>query len=169
MQITNNSRTTTYRKMLNLCDSKYVGKGCKAVNAYTYYLLQKGIEIVEKCEPSVSNSTYRECNTNISYDNDSVRAKLADIIARGLMLKSIAVNAGLSESELSRLKNGVDSLKDSDVRLLAEYLNAVVIPQWNTVMPEKKLMTARERLLASKNKPKGLSALEELKAKRISK
>ncbi|RKI37056.1 hypothetical protein D7V86_24045 [bacterium D16-51] len=169
MKITNNSRPTTYRKMMNLKKYGYVEKGCKSVNADTFYLCGKGNKIVEKSESSTSNLVNREYIANISYDNDSVRAKLADIIARGLMLKSIAVNAGLSESELPRFKNGVDSLKDSDVRLLAEYLNAVVIPQWNTVMPEKKLMTMRERILASKNKPKGLSALEELKAKRISK
>ena len=39
------------------------------------------------------------------------------------MLKSIAVNAGISESELSRFKSGVDSLKESDMKLLADYLN----------------------------------------------
>lgn len=28
-------------------------------------------------------------------------------------------------------------MKQSDVEILSEYLNAVVIPQWNTVTPEK--------------------------------
>lgn len=131
MKITNNSRPTTYRKMMNLCDSKYVGQGCKAINADTFYVLKKGIEIVEKREPSVSNSADRKCNANISYENDSVRTKLIDIMDRGLMLKSIAVNAGISESELSRFKSGVDALKESDMKLLADYLNVVYIPRWN--------------------------------------
>lgn len=47
------------------------------------------------------------------------------------MLKSIAVNAGISESELSRFKSGVDALKESDMKLLADYLNVVCIPRWN--------------------------------------
>ena len=36
MQITKNSRPTTYRKMMNLCEYGYVRKGCKAVNADTF-------------------------------------------------------------------------------------------------------------------------------------
>lgn len=131
MQITNNSRPTTYRKMINLYDQKYVGKGCKAINADTFYLLEKGNKIVEKQEPIVSDSTCREYNTNISYNNSSVRNKLIEIMERGLMLKSIAVNAGISESELSRFKNGVDALKESDKKLLADYLNVIYIPRWN--------------------------------------
>lgn len=47
MRITLNSRPTTYRRMMNLCKQGYVGKGCKAVNADTFYLLEKGIEIVK--------------------------------------------------------------------------------------------------------------------------
>lgn len=42
MQITKNTRTTTYNKMMNLCEQKYVGKGCKAVNADTFFCLKKG-------------------------------------------------------------------------------------------------------------------------------
>lgn len=151
MQITKNARPTTYRKMMNLFDAKYVGKGCKVVNADTFYLLEKGNRIVEKSKPSDSGLANRVYNTNISYENDSVRIKLLDIIDRGLMLKSIAVNAGISESELSRFKSGVDSLKESDVKLLAEYLNEVNIPIWNSKKPEKP-MSMRERILASRNK-----------------
>ena len=151
MQITSNSRPTTYRKMMNLRKYGYVEKVCKSVNADTFYLLKKGIEIVEKSEPSVSNSTDRKCNINISYDSDSVRVKLTDIIDRGLMLKSIAVNAGISESELSRFKSGVDALKESDMKLLADYLNVVYIPRWNKGEKEQKQMTSRERLLAIRN------------------
>ena len=83
-------------------------------------------------------------NNKVSYDNDSVRDKLSDIMDRGLMLKSIAVNAGISESELSRFKSGVDALKESDMKLLADYLNVVFIPRWNKgekVKPEKKKST----------------------------
>lgn len=36
MQITKNSRPTTYNKMMNLYEQKYVGKGCKSVNADTF-------------------------------------------------------------------------------------------------------------------------------------
>ena len=47
MQITSNSRPTTYRRMMNLCKYGYVEKGCKDINADTFYLLEKGIKIVE--------------------------------------------------------------------------------------------------------------------------
>lgn len=151
MQITKNSRPTTYRKMMNLFDSKYVGKGCKVVNADTFYVLEKGIRVVEKHEPSILTQ-HIESNISVSYDSNSVRDKLIETMDRGLMLKSIAVNAGISESELSRFKNGVDALKESDMKLLAEYLNAVVIPVWNVTKEPKKQMTMRERILASTNR-----------------
>lgn len=144
MKITNNSRPTTYRKMMNLKKYGYVEKGCKSVNADTFYLCEKGNKIVEKSESSTSNLVNREYITNISYDNDSVRNKLSDIIDRGLMLKAIAVNAGISESELSRFKSGVDALKESDMKLLADYLNVIYIPRWNKgekLKPEKKKST----------------------------
>lgn len=85
------------------------------------------------------------------HNNDSVRNKLIEITDKGLMLKAIALNVGVDVNDLSRFKGGMECLKQSDVEILSEYLNAVVIPQWNTVTPEKK-MTAREYLLASKNK-----------------
>lgn len=47
MSITSNSRPTTYRRMMNLRKYGYVEKGCKAINADTFYLLEKGIKIVE--------------------------------------------------------------------------------------------------------------------------
>lgn len=150
MQITRNSRPTTYRKMMNLFDAKYVGKGCKAVNADTFYLLEKGNKIVESKDSSVTTQQTK-IRSSISYDNSSVRNKLIEIMDKGLLLKAIAVNAGLSESELSRFKNGVDSLKESDVKLLAEYLNEVNIPIWNSKKPEKP-MSMREWILASRNK-----------------
>lgn len=144
MKITKNSRPTTYRKMMNLYEQKFVGKGCKSVNADTFYLLEKGNKIVEKSEPRDSGLINSEYNVNVSYDNDAVRNKLSDIIDRGLMLKSIAVNAGISESELSRFKSGVDALKESDMKLLADYLNVVYIPRWNKgekLKPKKKKST----------------------------
>lgn len=153
MQITKNTRTTTYNKMMNLCEQKYVGKGCKVVNADTFFLLEKGKKLVKEREPDTSTHQTNN-NTIISYGSDSVRTKLVDIMDRGLMLKSIAVNAGISESELSRFKNGVDSLKESDMKLLADYLNAVVIPQWNTSKKPEKQMSMRERLLASREHSK---------------
>lgn len=50
MQITCNSRPTTYRRMMNLCKGEYVGKGCKSINADTFYLFEKGIKIAESGE-----------------------------------------------------------------------------------------------------------------------
>ena len=47
MHIAGNSRPTTYRRMMNLCKYGYVEKGCKDINADTFYLLDKGIKIVE--------------------------------------------------------------------------------------------------------------------------
>lgn len=47
MHIAGNSRPTTYRRMMNLCKYGYVKKGCKDINADTFYLLDKGIKIVE--------------------------------------------------------------------------------------------------------------------------
>lgn len=47
MSITSNSRPTAYRRMMNLRKNGYVQKGCKAINADTFYLLEKGIKIVE--------------------------------------------------------------------------------------------------------------------------
>jgi len=142
MQITKNSRPTTYRKMMNLFNSKYVGKGCKAINADTFYLLEKGNKIVENKEPCIPIQQAKNRNS-ISYDNNSVRNKLIEIMEHGLLLKAIAVNAGLSESELSRFKNGIDSLKQSDVKLLAEYLNATVIPIWTATKKSEKRMLKR--------------------------
>lgn len=141
-------RMTVYKKLSKLSKEKYVKKGITDNHADTFYLLDKALKIIEGRE---SNILVRQTknNTSISYDSSSVRAKLIDIMDRGLMLKSIAVNAGISESELSRFKNGMDSLKESDMKLLAEYLNTTVIPVWNNAENEpKKLMTMRERLLA---------------------
>ncbi len=47
MKITSNSRPTTYRKMMNLLSEGYVKKGCKSINADTYYLDEKGSKIAE--------------------------------------------------------------------------------------------------------------------------
>ncbi len=47
MDITNTSRPTIYRKMMNLCEHGFVTKGCKSTNADTFYLLPKGIKFIE--------------------------------------------------------------------------------------------------------------------------
>lgn len=47
MEVIHTSRPTTYRKMMNLVKLGYVGKGCKSTQADTFYLLEKGISIVE--------------------------------------------------------------------------------------------------------------------------
>ena len=90
----------------------------------------------------------------MSHKNDSVRNKLIEITDKGLMLKAIALNIGVDVNDLSKFKGGMDCLKQSDVEILSEYLNEIHIPQWKTVIKEKKPMTMRERLLASKNMSK---------------
>ena len=95
------------------------------------------------------------------HNNDQVRKKLIEIANKGLMLKAIALNVGIDANDLSKFKGGIDCLKESDVEVLSEYLNAVVIPQWNMIVP-KKQMSLRERLLASKN----ISTQAETKPKR---
>lgn len=84
-------------------------------------------------------------------NKDLVRDKLTKITNQGLMLKAIALNVGIDVNDLSKFKGGMGCLKDSDVKLLSEYLNGVVIPQWNTVRKNEP-MTIRERLLVSNNK-----------------
>lgn len=90
----------------------------------------------------------------MALNNDSVRDKLIEITNQGLMLKAIALNIGVDVNDLSKFKGGMDCLKQSDVEILSEYLNEIHIPQWKTVIKEKKPMTMRERLLASKNMSK---------------
>ena len=121
-------RMTIYKKLRKLIEEKYVKKGITDNHADTFYLLEKALKIIEGKE---TNSIRRQEMSKVSYDSNSVRAKLTNIMERGLMLKSIAVNAGISESELSRFKSGVDALKESDMKLLADYLNVVYIPRWN--------------------------------------
>ena len=143
-------RMTIYKKLRKLTEEKYVKKGITDNHADTFYLLEKALKIIEGKEPDNVRKQLMD-NNKVSYDSDSVRVKLTDIIDRGLMLKSIAVNAGISESELSRFKSGVDALKESDMKLLADYLNVVYIPRWNKGEKEQKQMTSRERLLAIRN------------------
>ncbi len=145
------TRMTVYRKLSKLTKAKYVKKGILDNHADSFYLLDKALKILQDKEPNslIQSMKNRE---KISYDNKSIRDKLINIMERGLMLKSIAVNAGISESELSRFKNGVDAMKESDMKLLAEYLNAVVIPVWNATKEPEKQMTMRERILASRNR-----------------
>lgn len=123
-------RMTVYRKLNKLNRAGYIKKGIIDDHADTFYLASKALKILEGKAPD-TRSQYITKRNNILYDKNSVRNKLADIMDRGLMLKAIAVNAGLSESELSRFKNGVDALKESDIKTLAEYLDVLVIPRWN--------------------------------------
>lgn len=83
----------------------------------------------------------------MAYNNDSVRDKLIDITNRGLMLKAISQNVGINANDLSRFKGGTNCLKQSDVEILSEYLNAVVIPQWNTVVKEPNKKKSNRDLL----------------------
>ena len=144
-------RMTIYKKLRKLTEEKYVKKGITDNHADTFYLLEKALKKIEGKEPNNERKQLMD-NDKVSYNNDAVRNKLTEIIDRGLMLKSIAVNAGISESELSRFKSGVDALKESDMKLLADYLNVVNIPRWNRGEKEHKQMSMRERLLERKNK-----------------
>lgn len=83
----------------------------------------------------------------MAHNNDSVRNKLIEITNQGLMLKAIALNVGIDVNDLSRFKGGMDCLKKSDVEVLSEYLNAVVIPQWSTVAKELKKKKSYRDLL----------------------
>lgn len=78
--------------------------------------------------------------------NDLVREKLVEITNQGLMLKAIALNVGIDVNDLSKFKDGMDCLKESDVDNLYQYLNAVVIPQWNRVPPETKPKRKRRQV-----------------------
>lgn len=48
MKITKTSRPTTYRKLIKLCELGYVEKGCKSIQVDTFYLLDKGINLLER-------------------------------------------------------------------------------------------------------------------------
>lgn len=81
----------------------------------------------------------------MAYNNESIRNKLIEITNKGLMLKAIALNIGLDVNDLSRFKGGLNSLKESDVKLLSEYLDAVVIPQWNTIAKRQNVKSNGKR------------------------
>lgn len=83
----------------------------------------------------------------MSHNNDLVRKKLIEITNQGLMLKAIALNVGVDVNDLSKFKGGMECLKQSDVEVLSEYLNTVVIPQWNTVLKAPIKKTSNRDLL----------------------
>ena len=90
----------------------------------------------------------------MAHNNDSVRNKLIEITNQGLMLKAIARNVGMDVNYLSRFKGGMECLKESDVEILSEYLDAVVIPQKQDIKIEKKKSTkldALRRLMKKEN------------------
>ena len=147
-----NARMTLYRKLNKLNKAGYIRKGCLDNHADTFYLTDRSLKILERKDTETTNQNTIKSN-NISHDNNPVRTKLLDIMDRGMMLKAVAVNSGISESELSRFKNGVDALKESDLRTLAEYLDVLFIPRWNIEgRGFKRQLTARERLLESRNR-----------------
>ena len=47
ISVTKTSRPSTYRKMMKLKEHGYVEKGCKSTNADTFYLLDKGKQLIE--------------------------------------------------------------------------------------------------------------------------
>ncbi len=133
------ARMTIYKKLDKLVKAKYVKKGIVDNHADTFYLLDKTIRIFESKEPDISNQQMKNSKC-ISSDSNSVRDKLIEIANQGLMLKAIALNVGIDVNDLSRFKGGMECLKQSDVEILSEYLNEVVIPVWNSVtkQPNKK-------------------------------
>lgn len=137
------ARMTVYRKLNKLVKARYIKKGIIDNHADTFYLLDKAIRIIEGRENNISNQQISR--NRISYDNESVRNKLIDIMGRGLLLKAIAVNAGISESDLSRFKGGMNCLKKSDIEKLSEYLNAVMIPQ--QILPNEKIKKSYRDML----------------------
>lgn len=82
----------------------------------------------------------------MSHKNDSVRNKLIEITDKGLMLKAVALNVGIDVNDLSRFKGGMECLKQSDVEILSEYLNEVVIPQRQGISVEKNKATKLDAL-----------------------
>ena len=61
-------------------------------------------------------------------NQDELRQKLNIIVERGLSAKSIAINAGIGEITMSRFRNGTHNLKNSEAKILSDYLDQVVIP-----------------------------------------
>lgn len=47
MSVTNTTRPTTYRRVMRLFQNGYVKKGCKSVQADTFYLSNEGIELID--------------------------------------------------------------------------------------------------------------------------
>ena len=82
----------------------------------------------------------------MALNNNSVRNKLIEITNQGLMLKAIALNVGIDVNDLSRFKGGMECLKQSDVEILSEYLNEVVIPQRQGISVEKNKATKLDAL-----------------------
>ena len=82
----------------------------------------------------------------MTHNNDSVRNKLVEITNQGLMLKAIALNVGIDVNDLSRFKGGMECLKQSDIEVLSEYLNEVVIPQRQGISVEKNKATKLDAL-----------------------
>lgn len=61
-------------------------------------------------------------------NQNELREKLVDIIARGLMARAISNKTGITADILSRFKNGHICLCDADASKLESYLEKVVIP-----------------------------------------
>ena len=61
-------------------------------------------------------------------NQNELRKKLCDIIAKGLMAKAISGKTGITTDILSRFKNRHICLCDSDAVILETYLDKVVIP-----------------------------------------
>lgn len=140
------TKTVIYKNLKKLISANCVKVGIINGHANTYYLLDKAIRIIEGKEPD-KITQQKKTNTSISYDSDSVRDKLIEITNHGLMLKSIAINIGLDVNDLSKFKGGMNCLKQSDMEILSEYLDEVIIPQWNTVTKEPKKKKSNRDLL----------------------
>ncbi len=83
----------------------------------------------------------------MAHNNDLVRNKLIEITDKGLMLKAIALNVGIDVNDLSRFKGGMNCLKQADIKRLSEYLEVVIIPQWNTVTKRLQRSLKRKRVI----------------------
>lgn len=41
------SKSAVYRKLIQLIDDGYIEKGCKSINADTFYITEKGMHLIE--------------------------------------------------------------------------------------------------------------------------
>lgn len=61
-------------------------------------------------------------------DQNILRNKLNVVLEAGLSAKAVARYVGIGNGDISRFRNGNYKLKEREARVLADYLDKVVIP-----------------------------------------